>query len=263
MRNSSSARRIFWILLRSRCVWRVGFGRAPARLIAPGASQDLIGPFISEKRHPLLQGTTLAGVVWTGALPINLNAAHPVLSSGNQPLIGLLGARPDEGILFNLDLDRTNLIRAPDWPILISNVVELRRQNLPGPERWNYRAGEWVRVRLGRDPKGPLKFRCGSTERELPPARLMEFTAPEPCGVLEIQEGEETAFQLGVNFLDENETNLSDRARGEFGKPNTKAAGLLAESGAESDPLFWTLLAIAGAALLANWCWAVRVGSRA
>lgn len=239
-------------------VWRVGFGRAPARFLAQGASQDLIGPFIPEKRHPLLQGITLAGVVWAGAVPVNLNTIHPVLSSGNQPLIGLLGSRPDDGILLNLDLDKTNLLRTPDWPILVSNIVELRRQDLPGPERWNYRAGEWVRVRLGREPTGPLHFRCGSIERDLPSARLMEFTAPAPCGLLEITEGKDALFQLGVNFLDENETNLSDRARGEFGKPNPLAGGVKTESGPESDPLFWTLLAVAGIALLANWCWAVR-----
>ena len=239
-------------------VWRVGFGRAPARLLADGNPQDLLGPFIAEKRHPLLQGTTFAGVVWAGALPVNLRTVHPLLSSGNQPLIALPGARPDDGVLFNIDLERTNLLRAPDWPILISNLVELRRQNLPGPERWNYRSGEWVRVRLGRDPKGPLKFRCGSIEREFPSARLVEFTAPAACGVLEILEGEEALFQLGINFLDERESNLSDRVRGEFGKPNPQAGGMLTETGAESDPLFWTLLVIAGAALLANWCWALR-----
>jgi len=239
-------------------VWRVGFGRAPARFLSQGSSQDLVGPFIPEKRHPLLQGTTFAGVVWTGALSVNLAAVHPVLSSGNQPLIALPGASLEAGVLFNIDLDRTNLLRAPDWPILISNIVELRRQNLPGPERWNYRAGEWIRVRLGRDPKGPLRFRCGAVDRELPGARLMEFTAPAPCGLLEIREGEELAFQLGVNFLDEIETNLSDRVRGEFGKANPQASGVLTETGAESDPLFWVLLVIGAAALLANWCWAVH-----
>jgi hypothetical protein len=242
-------------------VWRAGFGRAPARMLATGEAQDLVGPFVPEKRHPLLQGITLAGVVWAGAVPVNLSAVHPVLSSGNQPLIGLVGSRPDDGILFNVDLDKTNLLRAPDWPILVSNVVELRRADLPGPERWNYRAGEWIRVRLGRDPKGPLHFKCGSVERDLPSARLMEFTAPAPCGLLQITEGKDVLFQLGVNFLDETESNLSDRARGEFGKPNPQAGGMRAESGPETDPLFWTLLAIAGTAVLANWCWALRVAN--
>jgi Ca-activated chloride channel homolog len=254
--------------------WRIGFGRAPARLLAQGEPRDLVGPFVPEKRHPLLQGVTLAGVVWAGALPITSNKIHPVVSSGNDFLIGLLGQRPDDGILFNLDLERTNLIRAPDWPILISNIIELRRQELPGPERWNYRAGEWVRVRLGRDPKGPLHFRCGSAltrpsatlsqgeralTRDLPSTRLLEFAAPASCGLLEVMEGNDVLFQLGVNFLDENESNLSDRAGGELGKSDPRAGGLRTESGPESDPFFWSLLAIVGVSIMLNWCWAAPV----
>ena len=79
----------------------------------------------------------MAGVVWTGASPLASNSVHPLVSAGELPLIGLLaspGAPSDPDILFNLDLEHTNLVRAPDWPILISNIVEMRRQNLPGPE---------------------------------------------------------------------------------------------------------------------------------
>ena len=162
-------------------------------------------------------------------------------------------ARTEPTFLFNLDLDRTNLIRAPDWPILMSNLVEMRRQSLPGPERWNYRVGEWVRVRLGRDPKGPLRFRCGAIERALPAGRQLEFIAPSPGGLLQILEGDQVLFDLGVNFLDESETNLRSQSTADVGAL-TEAAGLRAESGPASDPLFWLLLTIAGMALVANWC---------
>jgi hypothetical protein len=243
--------------------WRVGFGRAPARLLQPGEPQDFVGPFIPEKRHPLMQGVTLGGVVWSGALPIAPVGIHPIVSSGNLPLIGLLDARPDAGVLFNVDLDRTNLIRAPDWPILISNLVELRRQNLPGPERWNYRAGEWVRVRLGREPTAPLHFRCGAIDRALTQSRLMEFIAPSTCPLLHVMEGKDTLYELGVNFLDENETNLSDRATADSGKFNAESSGMRTETGPESDPLFWTLLVVGGLAMLGNWCWLGQARSRA
>jgi hypothetical protein len=235
-------------------VWRVGFGHAPAALAARGEARDFIGPFVPEKRDPLMEGITLAGVVWTGASPL-APGVHPLVSAGDQPLIVLLGQRPDSGILFNLDLDRTNLVRAPDWPILISNLVEVRRQSLPGPDRWNYRIGEWVRVRLGRDPKGPLRFRSGGIERALPAGRSVEFAAPSPGGLLQVMEGDAVLFELGVNFLDEEETNLRAKSTSEIGKLSNASQGLRSENGPASDPLFWVLVVIGGISIILNWYW--------
>jgi Ca-activated chloride channel homolog len=249
-------------------VWRIGFGRAPASWLAKGEPQDFIGPFVLEKRHPLLLGITFGGVAWTGAIPLAAGAVRPVVAAGDQTLIGL-APRTEPDVLFNLDLDRTNLIRSPDWPILISNLIEMRRESLPGPERWNYRIGEWVRVRLARDPKGPLRIRCGGVERALPSGRQVEFIAPSPGGLLQIVEGpsgiggnETVLFELGVNFLDESETNLRDRTTADAGRFGS-AGALRAESGPESDPLFWVLLTIAATAILANWCLLPRMPTRA
>jgi Ca-activated chloride channel homolog len=242
-------------------VWRVGFGRAPASWLAGGAPHDYVGPFVLEKRHPLLQGVTLGGVVWAGAMPLTPGAVRPLISTGEHALVGLAGSArtPEPNVVVNLDLDRTNLIRSPDWPILISNLVEMRRESLPGPERWNYRVGEWVRVRLGREPKGTLRVRCGGIERTLPATRLLEFVAPSPGGLLQIVEGPERVggsetilFELGVNFLDEAESNLRDRLTAQAGR-FAEVAALRAESGPESDPLFWMLLAIGALAILSNW----------
>jgi hypothetical protein len=244
-------------------VWNVGFGRAPTAWLAQGEPRDFIGPFVLEKRHPLLLGMTLGGVVWSGAMPLAAGAVRPLVSAGDHVLVGMPAApasTPAEpAILFNLDLDRTNLIRSPDWPILISNLIEMRRQALPGPERWNYRVGEWVRVRLGRDPKGPLRIRCGAVERALPAGRQLEFIAPSPGGLLQILEGPEglgsdvVLFELGVNFLDESETNLRKQSTADVGAL-ADVAGLRAESGPASDPLFWLLLTIGATAILVNWC---------
>jgi hypothetical protein len=236
-------------------LWRVGFGRPPSPWTAQGAPGDYAGPFVLEKRHPLLLGMTLGGVVWTGAVPLRPGAMHPVASAGDRILVGTLpesAARTEPTVLVNLDLDRTNLIRSPDWPILISNVVEMRRQALPGPERWNYRIGEWVRIGLGREPKAPLRFRCGSVERILPPGRQVEFVAPAPGGLLQVFEGDEVLFDLGVNFLDASETELRNRATAEAGAL-ADVPGRRGESGPSSDPLFWLLLAACGAAIVANW----------
>ena len=199
---------------------------------------------------------TLDGVVWSGAVPLVRDAVRPVVSNGDQVLVGMpIGpTRTGTAILFNLDLDRTNLIRSPDWPILISNLVEMRRQSLPGPERWNYRSGEWVRVRLDRDPKGPLRYRCGAVERALPAGRQLEFIAPSPGGLLQILEGDQVLFEIGVNFLDEVETALRQSVDGRCRRSSPTSPACAPRAGAASDPLFWILLAIGGAAMLVNWC---------
>jgi hypothetical protein len=81
----------------------------------------------------------------------------------------------------------------------------------------------------------------------------MEFIAPSPGGLLQVLEGDAVRFELGVNFLDETESNLTRQVTADAGDlENTP--GLRAESGPSSDPLFWVLLAIGGTAILTNWC---------
>jgi hypothetical protein len=236
-------------------LWRVAFGTPPPRLAASGTPQDFIGPFVMEKRHPLLLGVTLGGVVWTGASPLAIQGVRPLVSVDDRPLVAELAAPGgDTTILFNLDLDRTNLVRTPDWPILVSNLIEMRRQQLPGPERWNYRVGEWVRIRLADGLKGPVRIRGGGIDRTMPVSRVVEFVAPPAGGLVEVLDGTTSMFELGVNFLDESESDLRSRATDVTGTMNRQAAGVRTDSGAASDPLFWVLLAVSGAALLANWC---------
>ena len=239
--------------------WRVLFGAAPERWRAAGEASDFAGPFILEKRNPLLLGVTLGGVVWTGASPLSRTAIHPLASAGDQVLIGVpsADATADGTFFFNLDLQRTNLIRAPDWPILISNLIEMRRKSLPGPERWNYRVGEWVRVRLPREPEAPVRIRGIGPERTLPPGRVVEFIAPSPGGLLQIVEADRVLYELGVNFLDEGESDLRRQASADSG--DRGGADVRAEGGPASDPLFWILLSLAGAAALTNWVLLSRV----
>ncbi len=234
--------------------WRVLFGAPPQSWRAAGDAADFAGPFILEKRNPLLLGVTLGGVVWTGAVPVSRSAVHPLASAGDQVLIGVPAedsTTTDSTFFFNLDLQRTNLIRAPDWPILVSNLIEMRRRTLPGPERWNYRVGEWVRVRLPNEPQAPVRIRGIGQERTLPPGRVLEFVAPSPGGLLQIVEGDRVLYELGVNFLDESESDLRRQASAETG--NLGGADVRAESGPASDPLFWILLTVAGAVVLTNW----------
>jgi hypothetical protein len=233
--------------------WTVRFGAPGLEGATPASAADYVGPFVIEKRHPLLQGVTLGGVVWTGAVPLAAEAGRPLVSAGDVGLVVASGDPAMQAFVFNLDLERTNLLRSPDWPIVISNLVETRRRELPGPERWNYRVGEWVRVRLDRPPAEPLRLRMDAVDRELPQARLTEFIAPAPGGLAQIVEGDRVLFEIAINPLDEAEGDLRLHRTETLGSLAVGGGDSALESGTPFDPLFWILLAIAGAAMLGNW----------
>jgi hypothetical protein len=237
-------------------VWRARFGRSSAPLATAGDPIDVIGPFVLEKRHPLVQGVTLAGIVWTGVVPLSPNAVHPVASAGDLPLIGALiepAAAGSPSFVFNLDLERSNLIRSPDWPILISNLVEMRRRELPGPERWNYRVGEWIRIRFDQQPAATLRLRMGALERELPSTRLVEFVAPAPGGLAQILEGDKVQFEIAINAIDEAEGDLRGARTETLGGFDETRQGRELEGGAAFDPLYWVLLTVCVVAMIGNW----------
>lgn len=106
-------------------------------LEAPGPERvDLLGPFLKALGSPLVQGTTLQGIVWSHAAGFE-PPGEPLISAGNTPLYTRAGR------VFHLSLDptRSTLMRSPDWPILLTNLAEARRAELPGPARTNLRTG--------------------------------------------------------------------------------------------------------------------------
>ena len=77
-----------------------------------------------------------------------------------------------------------------------------------------------MRVRLARDPKGPLRFRCGAVERALPPAGSWSSSRRRPADCCRFSKARRNGvlFELGVNFLDESEADLRDRTTADAGR---------------------------------------------
>jgi hypothetical protein len=111
-----------------------------------------------------------------------------------------------------------------------------------------------VRVRLDHVPKEPLRLRSAAGERTLTAGSVIEFAAPSSPGLIQIVEGERTLFELGVNFLDESESDLRARGAGDSGAYRPQDGRQQAERSQSADPLFWVLVVILVAALMANWC---------
>lgn len=250
------------------------------------AAQDLAGPYILEKQNPLLDGLTLNGVVWGGVQPLKLDIA-PIITAGQQPLLSRLNGTRTTAYVLNIDFTRTNLADSPDWPILISNLIELRRDNLPGLRRWNYRLNEEIRFRLVEDTPLASTAMTGDTstksndaasdssessrplllvhhgqKRPLARASIVEVPPLDEADVYTILDGERPIGEFAVNFHDPDESTLTGLRPGRR-DPAEEAAS----SGFQIDqPLTWMILVgivLILLAAFADWYVLRPVGRRA
>jgi hypothetical protein len=237
--------------------WWAGFGPNSQDKAALDAAKDLAGPYLIDKRQPLVEGVVLSGVVWGGVQPVTQDVT-PLISSGNVPLVARLNGTRAVAYLFNIDLARSNLPESPDWPILLANLVELRRESLPGLARWNYRLGEEVRFRLfegegdASASSAPLSLIHDGKSKPISRTSLVELPPLDETGVYEINDGEKLIGRFAVNFFDSEESDLRKLTPGRR-EPKTNAT---AASTTIDNPYSWAILAlllIILVALFADW----------
>ncbi len=235
--------------------WWFGIGPINPSPVVRNQAKDLIGPYLIEKQHPLMDGIVLGGVVWGGVQPTDFDL-RPLISAGRIPLLGQVAGLVSTAFVMNIDLSRSNIGESPDWPILMTNLLELRRAELPGLRLWNYRLNETIRFRAepATDEAGDANDRelrlvqPSGDERSLIRDRndLVEITRLDETGVYEVQDGGQVVGEFAVNFFDEEESSLAGLAPGEREARVTSEASQIAID----DPYSW-LMAAAIAALLA------------
>lgn len=192
-------------------LWWLGLGPVSLKESDRNAAKDLLGPYLIDKRHPLADGLSLGGVVWGGIQPVKFDLV-PIVSVGQTPLLARLRGTLTTAFLMNIELAKSNITESPDWPVLIDNLVEQRRDALPGLRRWNYRSGEVVRFRLfeGKDPapSEALTLAGNDTTRKLVRDDYVEIGDLQEPGIYSVNKGDEKWGQFAVNFFDPAESDL-------------------------------------------------------
>lgn len=239
-------------------LWWLGVGPISETEADRKAAKDLAGPYLLEKRNPLLEGVSLGGVIWGGVQPVALDVT-PLVSAGSTPLLARLNGTRTTAYFLNIDLARSNLGESPDWPILLSNLIELRRDDLPGLQRWNYHLGEDVRFRLfegDKDPAAsssrPLTLVHGEKTKPLARANFIELAAMDDAGVYEVRDGENVAGRFAVNFHDAEESDLRHLTPGKRQPLTAEATSHVALD----SPYSWAIMAgivLILVAMLADW----------
>jgi hypothetical protein len=137
--------------VRAQLVFRDGPGQLVAGqtevvVLPPEGERDAWrGPFVLDRGHPWLAGVQLEGVVWLSSrrtLP-----GHVLAAVGNQALLSEEFLDAGRRLWVNLDPSAGNAPRSPDWPLLLANVLDGCRAEVPGAEMPNIVLGNEARYR--------------------------------------------------------------------------------------------------------------------
>ena len=140
---------------------------------------------------------------------------------------------------------RSNLSRTAAWPVLLANLVELRRSALQGFRRHNVASGDQVPVTLS----GEQWELAGASGKRPLQADLSSLQLP-PGSYRLLQRGGERD-RLQVNLLDPEESDLRQRSSGELEGQTAGGKNTLATR----DRSPWPLLGLLGLLLL-DYAWA-------
>ena len=125
------------------------------------ATESFLGPFLIDETSPLADGWSLGGLVWTAATGAE-PAGRPLATAGSTPLVTVEGDASATGPVgggvttrVNLDADRSTVLGAAAWPVLVDNLVRARRTARPGVAPANAPVGVAVALRSGPAPVDP------------------------------------------------------------------------------------------------------------
>lgn len=240
--------------LNTRGLWWLGIGPEDPSLQAIASSKTVIGPFLIEKQHPLMNGIVLGGVVW-GGLQKNPASTIPVISTAKSILLGQRTDSAANSYILNLDLAASNLTESPDWPIFWTNLIEQCRTSRPGFQRWNYHLEETVQFTLDPatlDQEQELTLVHNNQIKPLLRMGTVEIPPRNSVGIYTVQDGKQTLGKFAINFFDREESYLLDLKPGQRPPSATKLAlGIHID-----NPFSWLLilgLLMTIAALVADW----------
>jgi hypothetical protein len=186
------------------------------RLLAERDAVAYAGPFVLDRNHPLTEGLSLQGVVWGAGKARELLGA-PVILAGNVPLLTDTETRSHgHEVRLRLRPDRSTLLDAPGWPILIWNLLQWRDSDKPGLHRANFRLGEQVALTFATPRQEVVVVSPDGILQTMPVQDRRLIVRPDAVGVWTIEADEESA-SFAINALSANESDLTGCVSGRWG----------------------------------------------
>lgn len=178
----------------------------PVYLLRGDQPKAYVGPFVVDKAHPLGDGLSLVGVVWSAA-EIELPGA-PLVLAGNHVLMSdvrRLSGRHELRIAINAEA--STLQRSLNWPILFDNLVRWRADEAPGVRSPNVRLGTNAQVAIDDTVEQVTIIDPAGVETEHPVTQRRLTIPAERAGLWRVVGGEQT-YRFAANALDRGESDL-------------------------------------------------------
>jgi len=185
------------------------------QIASAGKAEAYAGAFVIDRNHPLAEGLSLAGVIWSRGQDSSPEGT-PIVTAGNTVLLAVReGPAGSQHLSMAIDMATSNLQDSPDWPILMTNLVGWRLSLLGLAER-NVRLGSRVRLALPQEV-GEVEW----TAPDRPAARLPVFQGraevpPDALGLHTVGSSG-GAFEFACNALLSQESDLSSCRTGRWG----------------------------------------------
>ncbi len=220
--------------------WLFGPSTTTARVTvgAGGKLRTFVGPFFSEKGHPLLEDVQLGGVRWTAG---DNPPGRALITAGDAVLL----SEEDGRVHLNVELTRSNLQRTPAWPVLLSNVLREARRTQEGFPRRQLTLGEPLPLVTRPGERYTLEGPQGS--RPVFGAGALSLPPPPVPGRYTLERGGDAVDTAEVLSLDARESDL--RGRGPFEKA-AEAQGEEERGAAAPGRARWPLLVLLAALLV-------------
>jgi Ca-activated chloride channel homolog len=182
------------------------------KLLQPGREDGIVttGPYWTDLGHPLLEGVAIGAPAWRYSQELRPRGTPLVQHREAALLTEQVFATGKRLYQLQMDPFGSNLAQSPPWPILLSNLAELRRDSLPGARRTNLRLGEDFSYAEAASGRAVLE---GKEQRTLNhPGGTLVVEAPSLGRSRLLIGGVEQEFS--VNLLDPGESDLGGRSSG-------------------------------------------------
>ncbi len=171
------------------------------------------GPFVLDKKHPLLEGITLGGVIMSHGEGVRMPGT-PLVSANNLILMSVRESGPGLPRCFlHFAPKKTTLLDSIDFPALVWNILRWRTDGLPESCHPNVRLGERISLTLAKGRTNcELTDPSGESHSLAIQGNSVTFTCDTPGRyVVSI---DETTIPISANVLFRDESNLVECGRG-------------------------------------------------